>query len=501
MAKIPVTKTVVRNGQTHIQTYWEEDDKGSSGASSVLAGIGASLPAQHDHRLFPEDEVLKSKWSADESNPFNSTDTEAAIAAGLTVNAARFIASDLPEWKSLGDHIYESGMEEMPRPKGGWKNKDAQLSTDQLQSWASANVPLEEAVQWIDAGFEMPSGATELMQAGVALERAKQWNDHMKKGKKRDGDITKFIHELKSDISLEGAIEYRKALKGNATEAMTPRDLEFYAKDIPANEAARWAKAAEDDVSVSQFVKLNEWNWTPSAVKNIATEFYGPNFSKFDTNTVDFVFDVTNKLGSAKLVNDWFPVVLAANRTFSRDMFNSAVVRQIHDSEEFKSRAHKETGIGISKSENQQLLMMTPESRDVYIGIMNSDHRGDSSGKDVRDALKLANFIGTSDNLGVLKDNGFVFGNPDTDKPYTLAFDDRAYEGFDASSADESSRNKWMKETALRLYSGTVRQQNERDRWTEDSKVDVVAFKDALIANPSASDEQLETLMASSGRS
>jgi hypothetical protein len=54
-----------------------------------------------------------------------------------------------------------------------------------------------------------------------------------------------------------------------------------------------------------------------------------------------------------------------------------------------------------------------------------------------------------------------------------------------------------MKELAFRLYSKKVRQQPERDRWTEDDSIDPVKLKDTLLNDPQVDDVRIDALLVS----
>lgn len=501
MAKIPVTKTVVRNGQTHVQTYWEEDDKNSS-QPSLLAGL--SVPKPKKQSVLRTDPELESQWEDAPEDIFNSDDKEAAIAAGLTVNAAAAMLSTIPEWSSLSEHIYEHGMEELPYPKGGWKNKDGYpgSSSDQRSAWENAEVPLETAVQWIDAGFNTPwAGIPQLIKEGISCDRAKAWNDHMSgQYLPRNGSaLPMAAAELRSSMTLEEVLRWRAEFSDTGDRFLTQRRIDFFNKGFSSAQAKRWEGACYEDVSVDRMIMLRDLKWSPTSLKSIMKalgQSHGTN-SKISGNLARQIIDFTPRLGSPKLAQEWASIA-RLETSGEGNPYSDSLIRRIHETEQFKARAASENGITFSADSNYDLLHATPDQRETLLLLMDTDERfmTGSSGALVARALEIARYVGSPENLAVLKGNGFVFADPQTKEPYNISYGSNDFGGLDAATADKHTRDKWMKEFAFRMYGkGKVRQQNQRDRWTDDDSIDPVKLKDILIADPAADDVRLEALL------
>jgi hypothetical protein len=492
MAKVPVTKTVIRDGKPHIQTYWEEDDK-SVVQPSLLAGLGVALPPQQKKSAaFPKDLELENQWRVVMGDKFDHPDAQAAIAAGLTFQAAECMKTRLPEWTSLSDHIYDNNLDEQPRPKGGWKNKYGTPSTDQLHSWTVMNeIPVDEAVKWIDAGIDNPNVVVSIIKEGIPFERAKAWSDEMavSKGLRDGSGLAQAWAELNSSISLEDVRQWRAEFgKG----FLDWRALSFYDKEFPLSQAKRWNDICFDDVEVDQMIALRGMKWSPSTLKSAlkALPYRNPKLSRHEA---DQLIEDTPRVGSPKLMLEWLPVA----RIKGHDgRFSPEIIESIHEVEKFKERASKEYGISFGAETNYELKELLPAQRDTLLDLMDSNDRFLSTGaSSVKKTAELARFISSPDNLAVLEENGFVFSNPDTNLPYDISFGSDDYADFDARTADKHSRDKWMKELAFRLYSSSVRQQNQRDRWTEDDSIDPIKLKDVLIADSKANDVRLDALL------
>jgi len=494
MAKIPVTKTVIRDGKPHVQTYWEEDDKNYD-HPSLLAGLGVSLPPQPKALSFPEDLELENQWRVIMGDQFDSLDAQAAIAAGLTFAAAQCMKSLLPEWVSLSDHIYENGLDELPRPKGGWKNKDGHTSTDQRHSWTvMENIPVEEAVKWIDAGFDRPSVVAALLRENIPFERAKAWADEMavSRGIRGDAGLPHAFSELRSSMSLEDVRQWRAEFGKMGYDFLDHREISFYDKKFPLSQAKRWNDVCYEDVEVDHMIALREMKWSPSTVKSALKGLPHKN-RKLSRQSAELLIEETPRVGNPKLLLEWLNV--ARIKEYDGH-FSPELIQNIHEVERFKERASKEYGISFNSENNYELSQLLPVQRDVLLDIMDSNERFLATGeKSVRKTAELASYISSPDNLAVLRENGFVFSNPDTNLPYDISFGSDDYRDFDARTADKHSRDKWMKELAFRLYSSSVRQQNQRDRWTEDDSIDPVKLKDILLADSKADDVRIEALL------
>jgi hypothetical protein len=204
----------------------------------------------------------------------------------------------------------------------------------------------------------------------------------------------------------------------------------------------------------------------------------------------------TEAVGSAKLVVEW--AATASRETYNNDeLFPPHVVRGVHEAEAFKSRVAKETGIKLNPEHNRDLLLLMPLQREAFLDLLKDGDRGFTPEDEnhITKTMELARYIASSENLQVLRDHGFEFGNPVTKEPHVISFDSGTSHLFDAASADEHSRNKWMKELAFRLYSKKVRQQPERDRWTEDDSIDPVQLKDILLNDPQVDDVRIDALL------
>jgi hypothetical protein len=493
MAKVPVTKTVIRDGKPHIQTYWEEDDK-SSAQPSLLAGLGVSLPPQQKKTAsFPQDLELENKWRVVMGDNFDHPDAQAAIAAGLTFEAAECMKSLLPEWTSLSDHIYDNNLDEQPRPKGGWKNRHGNSpSTDQLRMWTVMNdIPVDEAVKWIDAGIDNPSVVTQIIRADIPFERAKEWSDEMtvSKGLRNGTGLAQAWAELNSSMSLEDTRQWRAEFDH---KFLGYREISFYDKKFPLSQAKRWNAICFDDVEVDQMIALREMKWSPSTLKSAlkALPYRNPKLSRQEAQQL---IEDTPLVGSPKLVLEWLPV----SRIGSHDgKFSPELIERIHEVEKLKERASKEYGISFGAETNRELEMLLPAQRDTLLDIMDDNDRFlNTSASAVKKAAELARFISSPDNLAVLKENGFIFTDPNTNMPYDISFGSNDYRDFDARTADKHSRDKWMKELSFRLYSSSVRQQHQRDRWTEDDRIDPAKLREILVSDSKANDVRLDALL------
>lgn len=492
MAKVPVTKTVIRDGKPHVQTYWEEDDK-SVVQPSLLAGLGVSLPPQQKKSAaFPKDLELENQWRVVMGDNFDHPDALAAIAAGLTFQAAECMKARLPEWTSLSDHIYDNNLDEQPRPKGGWKNKYGTPSTDQFQSWTDMNdFSVEEAVKWIDAGIDNPGIVASIRREGISFERAKEWSDEMAVSKRmQDGSgLAQAWAELNSSMSLEDVRQWRAEF---GTGFLSWRELSFYEKKFPLSQAKRWNDTCFDDVEVDQMIALRGMKWSPNTLKS-ALKVLPYRNSKLSKHEAQQLIDDTPLVGSPKLMLEWLPVA----RIKGHDgRFSPELIESIREVEQFKERASKEYGISFGAETNYELKELLPAQRDTLLDIMDSNGRFlNTSATSVKRAAELARFISSPDNLAVLEENGFIFANPENNAPYDISFGSDEYSDFDARTADKPSRDKWMKELSFRLYSSSVRQQSQRDRWTEDDSIDPVRLKDALLADSKANDVRLDALL------
>lgn len=496
MTKIPVTKTVVRNGQTHVQTYWEEDEKKSS-KQSALVGLGVSLPPQQQKASFPQDVELESQWRVIMGDQFDSSDdAQAAIAAGLTFAAAQSLIKTLPEGTSLSDHVYENGMDQQPRPRGGWKNTDGHPSSDQRRAWEMKDIPLEAAVEWINAGFERPwTGVAELIQKGVPAERAGRWSNDMAfhRGVTGGAEIRLAWHELTSSLTLEEARKWRVEFSGKGEAYMTAREVEFHDKGFTAAVAKRWDGICYEDVDVDQMLALKHLKWSPTSVHKVL-KFMDAFNSKLIPETTQRLIEITPQVGSPKRVMEW-----AETEWMNRDgdtPFTDDFISRLHAVEQFKEYAVDEYGIGFAPESNRYLLYLLPRHRETLLELMDTKSGFlASTGKDISEYTTLARFISSPENLAVLKNHGFVFADPQTDLPYGASFGTDKYDEFDAASADEHSRKKWMKELAFAMYSTSRRNPREISRWSEDDSIDPVQLKDVLLNAPDINDVRIEALL------
>lgn len=497
MAKVPVTKTVVRDGKTHTQTYWEEDDKAHS-HPSLLAGLGVSLPNQQQKAAsFPRDLELENHWRSLVGNDMGNPDVQAAIAAGLTFQAADYLKRNLPEWTSLSDHIYENNLDEQPRPKGGWKNEHGTTSDDQFRNWTElSDFSAEEAVRWIDAGLDNPGLAEALTREGISLERAKEWSDdavEMKGLRRANGlGLGGAFDELRSSMTIEEARQWRKEFGRVGYDYLGERQIKFYEKGFQPAVAKRWQEACFDDVSTDQIIALKDMKWSPTTIKAAAKVLsYGTN--QLSGENAEKLIEDTPKVGSPKLYVEWLNIARIENYDAG---FTPEVLQKVHEVEAFKKRASSEYGISLNAETNRDLYSMLPAQRETLLAIMdNNDRFLVTDARTVSKVADLASFVSSPENLKFLTDSGFPLSNAETNAPYQISFGSNEYDDFDARTADKHSRDKWMKELAFRLYSTSVRQQEQRDRWTEDDSIDPIKLKDALLADPAAKDVKLDAML------
>jgi hypothetical protein len=498
MAKIPVVKSVQRNGQVHTQTYWEEDDK-ETGTPSLLANLGVSKPRTNTRKEFPKDIDLENNWRmVMGDNGLDDPYVEAAVAAGLTFAAADHLAKSLPEWESLSDHVYENNLDEMPRPKGGWKCDRMRATGDERSAWLREEVPLETAVEWVDAGFGVPYyGIPDLIRAGVDVERAKAWSDDMARtsGKTNGGALYLANKELTSGIELEDARQYRAEFFGDASRHLGDREIEFMKKGVVPSVAGRWHKITYESVPVDDIIKLRDLKWSPSLLKSTMRDLYGSTGAqaRFGRDVAEILMRVTPQLGSPKVVAEWSKYVRQVDMDTE---FSMSLISSINDAEAFKKRAFAETGVKIEPEHHHELAGLLPLQREAYLALMNTEGRekADVTYRVPR-TMTLAKAVASAENLQFLKDKGFVFGDKDTGKPIEIPYAPAGYDVFNAAEATEESRNRWMKSLSFHMYSRKTRQDSHRDRFVNDDRVDPIRLRDALMNDPEIDDMRLEALL------
>lgn len=497
MAKIPVTKNVTRNGQVHTQTYWEEDDKASN-QPSLLAGLGISIKPSNTRKTFPQDLELENQWRVIMGDGFDDPYVEAAIAAGLTFAAADHLAKGLPEWESLTDHVYENNLDEMPRPKGGWKYDRMRSTGDERSAWLREEIPLETAVKWVDAGFGVPyHGIPELIRAGVDVDRAKAWSDDMARtsGKTNGGALYLAHKEITSGIDLEEARQYRTEFFGDASRHLGPREIEFIKKGFTPAVAGRWHKITYESLPVDDIIKLRDMKWSPSLLKSTMRDLYGSTGAqaRFGQDVAETLLRVTPQLGSPKVVADWSKYVRQVDMNTE---FSMSLIGSINDAEAFKKRALEETGVKIEPEYHHELAGLLPLQREAYLALMNTEERKNADvAYRVPRTMTLAKAVASADNLKFLKDKGFIFGAKDTSQPIEISYAPKGYDVFNAAEATEESRNRWMKTLSFHMYSRKTRQDKHRDRFINDDSVDPIRLRDALINDPEVDDLRLEALL------
>jgi hypothetical protein len=164
--------------------------------------------------------------------------------------------------------------------------------------------------------------------------------------------------------------------------------------------------------------------------------------------------------------------------------------------EQFKEYAVAEYGIGFAPESNRLILNLLPRQRQTLLELMDTKIGFlASTGKDISDQTTLARFISSPENLAVLKSHGFIFDDPKIALPYGASFGTDKYDDFDAATADDHSRKKWMKELAFTMYSSSRRNPQEISRWADDDTIDPGQLKNVLLNDPEINDVRIEALL------
>lgn len=494
MAKIPVTRTVMRDGKPHIQTYWEESDPKKTAAKPLLPQVPVS---PSDQRVDP----VRKAWN---NSPLvnksalkrNSEEVEAAIAAGFTPEAALYLkAHSVPAGESLTDYIYENELDQLPRPRDGWQNSGG--SDDQRRSWMRAvddGITLEQAVEWIDAGFPQPwSGIPALIKDGVTPERALEWEQDQTRamynyGRQIGGSLYLHRDELLSDMTLEETKEWRKAMSDSGASSLDQRDIEFRNLGFTPVEAARWNKVMYRDVPVGSILELKKMGWSPSSIKATASQlFVGAKVSDEFTNEL---IRITPLVGGPKVVKGWIKTVY---QSWDDGFGNPRAVDSVVEAEAWKAKAKNVTGVPIDQKEHRKLASLLPKQRDAYLDVMTTEGReADQREFKVSRAMDLARTIGSSENYRFLQEKGFPLGSTDNGVVQASghAGTSRGYDVFDAASASKEDQDKWLRSMATSMYwinySETSVSGDDRRRIIENKDIDPVKLKDALLSHRGA---------------
>ena len=492
MAKIPVQRTVMRNGKPHLQTYWEESDPQKGAENTSLSKLGVPLLSQRD------EDPVRTAWNTSttvsrEAVKRGDENVEAAIAAGLTPGASKYLVTHvIPQGQSLADYIYENGLDQMPRPREGWQSAGG--SDDQRKTWMismeSNDFSMERAVEWIDAGFPYPwSGIPALISAGVSAERAMEWEkeaEHRYSGTSIGGQLYLYEAELKSDLTIEEANEWRKVMSEYGASPLDRREIEFKQLGFTPAEALRWKNVMYYDTSAKDALHLKELGWSPSSIKGVLGELGRSGKSvKLSDEFIQELIRVTPLVGGPKVVKSWLKVV---NNSWDNGFGEPQAVKAVLESEEWKAHAKKLTGVAIPVEDHFKLASMLPKQREAYLEVMNTEGReSDAPQYMVSRAMDLARTIGSAENYRFLLSKGFPLGATEDGIVQGNGHPSGGYDVFDAASASPEDQNRWLRSLATTLYWKNYSEASvtteERLKIIDNPAVDPVKLKDTLIAH------------------
>lgn len=491
MTKIPVQRTVMRDGKPHLQTYWEENDPKKGGFSPTLSKVGVSLPSQGK-------DPVRDAWNTSlvvnkAAVKRGDENVEASIAAGFTPEASKYLEAHMvPKGQSLADYIYENGLDQMPRPREGWKSAGG--SDDQRKSWLMSmddnGFSLEESVEWIDAGFPHPwSGIPALIKGGVSAERAMEWEKKMvfsTYSTTIGGSLYLCEAELKSDLTVEETREWRKAMSENGNASLGSREIEFKNLGFTSAEAARWQNATYYDTSPQQMLELRELGWSPSSIRATLNEISRRGKSaKLGAEFAQDLIRITPLVGGPKVVKGW---IKSVESSWDDGFDNPQAVKSVVEAEAWKAHAKKVTGVAIDAKDHWKLASLLPKQRDAYLAVMNTEGRdGDDREYKVSRAMDLARTIGSAENYRFLTDKGFPLGATSKGIVHANGHTGGKYDVFDAGSASVEDQNRWLRSMATTMYwvnySDTQVSSEDRIKVIENSDIDPVKLKDTLIAH------------------
>lgn len=510
MAKIPVQKQVVRDGKLHTQTYWEESNPRQA-SSSALANLGVSLVGQYDTKV--ADDPVRKAWNSStlvssEAVRRRDEQVEACIAAGLTPEAALFLQRKLSPGQTITDYIYDNGLDQEPHPRNGWNN--AFTSDDQRSSWLRSaeqdGYSLEQAVEWIDAGFPFPwSGIPSLIKKGVSPARAMEWEADAQKEYRGSGSIGGNLYlyenELLSDISLEEAKEWRKHMsEANRHAPLDEKALDFRAHGFAPDEAARWQSVMYAGTPVKSAVELKELGWSPSSVKAAVRELekYGRGKPLIGDEFAADLAHATRKLGSAKVVKSWVNVVY---QSWDAGFTEPQAVTAVADAEAWMSEAKKVTGVAIEQKDYHTVASLLPKQREAYLKIMNIEGRErDAKEYRVARAMSLSRILASAENVTFLQDQGFPLGVENGEVINGMAHTQGGFDVFSAATASPEMRGRWMRSVATSLYwKNTYSNRvtgDDMQKIIDNDAIDPVRLKDALLGKQGdISPVQLEAIV------
>jgi hypothetical protein len=470
-----------------------------------------SPPRQNRGQADSDDPVRKA-WNVSslvsrEAVKRGDEEVEACIAAGLTPEAALHLKSYvLSEGVSLADYIYDNGLDQAPRPREGWSN--AGRSEDQRRSWLRAvddhGITLEQAVEWIDAGFPSPStGISELIKAGVSTDRAKEWDEDLRRRYKVGVGSNLYLcaHELKSGITLEEAIVWRAAMSSvkSSDSPLGSSEMEYWKLGFKPDEAARWRKIASYHVPLEKLLKLRDQKWSPSALVATMKEVGNTSGQNLlDEEFADELIRVTPLVGGPKVVKAWTRVVY---QSWDDGFDNPRAVEAIREAEEWKKNAEQVTGVNIEPKDYHAMASLLPLQRGAYIEIMGIEGRGaDIREYKVARAMSLARVLGSPSNINVLRENGFPLGSTGTEIVQGSAHAMKGWDTFDAAAASPKDRNRWMRSVATTLYWKNTHENrvtgDDMRKVIENPDIDPVLLKDTLLNSAgSISPVQLEGIL------
>lgn len=510
MAKVPVQKQVMRDGKLHTQTYWEESNP-QQARSNTLANLGVSLVGQYGTKV--ADDPVRKAWNnstlvSSEAVRRGDEQVEACIAAGLTPEAALFLQRKLSPGQTITDYIYDNGLDQEPRPRNGWNNAFA--SDDQRASWLRSaeqdGYSLEQAVEWIDAGFPFPwSGIPSLIKKGVSPERAMEWEADVQKEYRGSGSIGGSLylyeHELVSDISLEEAKEWRKHMSSdNRHLPMDERTLRFRSLGFAPDEAARWQNVMYVSTPAQSAAELKSLGWSPSSVKAAVKELskYSREKSLIGEDYAQELIYATRELGSPKVVKAWVSTVHFA---WDDGFMAPGAIKTVADTEAWRLEAQKATGVAIEQRDYSALSALLPKQREAYLKIMGIEGRDqDDKAYRVARAMDLSRMLSSAENVQFLQDAGFPLGVENGQVINGSSHPSGGYDTFDAASSAPEPRNRWMRSVAVSLYwKNTYNNRVTGDdmrKIIENPDIDPVRLKGALLGKQGdISPVQLEAIV------
>lgn len=473
MSKVPVQKTVVRDGKVHTQTYWEGTDAQRGPARALAASrptLAAAAPVEHD--------PVADAWGLVDPRPW----TEACIAAGILPEAADDMLLPLRD-TDLTEYIYSNGLDEMPRPRMGWgltARPGDRRAWERVIEESGGKTTWEDAVAWSDAGFRYPwSGIERLIRDGVTPERAAEWRETFT-ARFEDG-IAMFASEmLTEDLTPAEAIEWREALFSDRNRALGPKDLQYRALGFTQKAARAWKDVLMDETSILDAKALKDLKWSPTSIKKFlkASDRGGTRYNYLPQSMASDLRRATAEVGGPKVAIAWAPV---AYLRYHDGYGDPEAVRTVVHAEQWLKHLREETGVELGEEDYLKVAEMLPGQREAFVELAKiMEFR---PGATHSTYLHLAERIGSPENLRLLLDRGFEFRH---DVPDVSWMDGNR---LNQATATPAARDKWLRRMAADMYwkrsdgRGGWFTDKDRNVIIDDEGIDPVAFKDALLAH------------------